>query len=257
MSGADAQTHGDHSQWAETSHCRVAGVRRFGSFAAVELIAPRVARRAAPGQFVMVTVPGGGFLLRRHLVVRRHGGRVRLLVEARVAAASGSPSSTSATAWTSQDRWAALPHRGVTNAARRGRHRLRLSSTWPTSWRRPARVTAAFGFRDFRSARAQPAPASIGRLGRHRGRGVGRRARRCTCSPALDVAPGTTVCACGPADARRCSSGRSPRLRGYVSLEAHMACGTGSCHGCVVDTARGKVRVCSEGPVFRLDEVNA
>ena len=44
-------------------------------------------------------------------------------------------------------------------------------------------------------------------------------------------------------------------LRGYVSLEAHMACGTGSCHGCVVDTARGKLRVCAEGPVFRLDEV--
>jgi dihydroorotate dehydrogenase electron transfer subunit len=44
-------------------------------------------------------------------------------------------------------------------------------------------------------------------------------------------------------------------LTGYVSLEAHMACGTGSCHGCVVDTARGSLRVCSEGPVFALDEV--
>ncbi len=44
-------------------------------------------------------------------------------------------------------------------------------------------------------------------------------------------------------------------LRGYASLEAHMACGSGSCHGCVVDTARGKLRVCSEGPVFALDEV--
>ena len=34
-----------------------------------------------------------------------------------------------------------------------------------------------------------------------------------------------------------------------------MACGTGSCRGCVVDTTRGKLRVCSEGPVFALDEV--
>ncbi|HOU29117.1 MAG TPA: dihydroorotate dehydrogenase electron transfer subunit, partial [Thermoleophilia bacterium] len=72
-----------------------------------------------------------------------------------------------------------------------------------------------------------------------------------------DVAPGTTVYACGPtpmiAAVQRWTFHEG--LRGYVSLEAHMACGTGSCHGCVVDTARGKLRVCSEGPVFRLDEV--
>jgi dihydroorotate dehydrogenase electron transfer subunit len=36
-----------------------------------------------------------------------------------------------------------------------------------------------------------------------------------------------------------------------------MACGTGSCHGCVVETTRGALRVCSEGPVFALDEVLA
>ena len=47
MSDADAQTHGDHSQWAETSHCRVAGVRHFGAFAAAR--AHRPARRAAGG----------------------------------------------------------------------------------------------------------------------------------------------------------------------------------------------------------------
>ena len=34
-----------------------------------------------------------------------------------------------------------------------------------------------------------------------------------------------------------------------------MACGTGACHGCVVDTSRGRLRVCSEGPVFALEDV--
>jgi NAD(P)H-flavin reductase len=74
---------------------------------------------------------------------------------------------------------------------------------------------------------------------------------------ALDVPPGTVVYACGPtpmiAAVQRWALDQ--RLSGYASLEAHMACGTGSCHGCVVDTARGRLRVCSEGPVFALDEV--
>jgi dihydroorotate dehydrogenase electron transfer subunit len=46
--------------------------------------------------------------------------------------------------------------------------------------------------------------------------------------------------------------------RGYASLEAHMACGTGACHGCVVPTAGGGyARVCADGPVLSLDQVVA
>jgi dihydroorotate dehydrogenase electron transfer subunit len=41
-----------------------------------------------------------------------------------------------------------------------------------------------------------------------------------------------------------------------VSLEARMACGVGSCLGCVVRTkSRGYQRVCKEGPVFGAEEV--
>jgi len=40
-----------------------------------------------------------------------------------------------------------------------------------------------------------------------------------------------------------------------VSLEERMACGIGSCLSCVVDTHEGKKRVCTDGPVFRADEV--
>ena len=78
------------------------GVRHFGAFAALELLAPEVATAARPGQFVMVTVPGGGFLLRRPLsLYTARGDRVGLLVEAsgagsaRLAAAEWATRSTS------------------------------------------------------------------------------------------------------------------------------------------------------------------
>jgi dihydroorotate dehydrogenase electron transfer subunit len=44
-------------------------------------------------------------------------------------------------------------------------------------------------------------------------------------------------------------------IGGFASLEAHMACGSGSCHGCVLPTARGYARVCAEGPVLPLAEL--
>jgi len=42
----------------------------------------------------------------------------------------------------------------------------------------------------------------------------------------------------------------------YVSLEALMGCGFGACHSCVVKTRSGDYRhVCSDGPVFKLEEI--
>ncbi|MDT8400927.1 MAG: dihydroorotate dehydrogenase electron transfer subunit [Bacteroidales bacterium] len=40
-----------------------------------------------------------------------------------------------------------------------------------------------------------------------------------------------------------------------VSLENTMACGYGVCLCCVVDTTRGKVCTCTEGPVFNINEL--
>jgi dihydroorotate dehydrogenase electron transfer subunit len=40
-----------------------------------------------------------------------------------------------------------------------------------------------------------------------------------------------------------------------VSLEAHMACGLGYCHGCATGTRSGPEEsplICKDGPVFRL-----
>ncbi len=39
-------------------------------------------------------------------------------------------------------------------------------------------------------------------------------------------------------------------LKCWLSMEARMACGVGVCLGCVIDTTKGKLRCCKEGPVF-------
>ncbi len=41
----------------------------------------------------------------------------------------------------------------------------------------------------------------------------------------------------------------------YISLEERMSCGIGACKGCVINTIYGYQRVCKEGPVFPLEEV--
>ncbi|MHB1130830.1 MAG: dihydroorotate dehydrogenase electron transfer subunit [Chloroflexota bacterium] len=66
------------------------------------------------------------------------------------------------------------------------------------------------------------------------------------------------VYACGPMAMIRALA-RQPELtaakRTQVSLEEHMGCAVGVCYGCVVDTRHGRKRVCSEGPVFTLSEL--
>jgi dihydroorotate dehydrogenase electron transfer subunit len=41
----------------------------------------------------------------------------------------------------------------------------------------------------------------------------------------------------------------------YGSFETYMGCGFGVCLGCTLETKRGMVKVCCDGPVFRLKEV--
>ena len=48
------------------------------------------------------------------------------------------------------------------------------------------------------------------------------------------------------------------RLRGIdceVSLENTMACGLGACLCCVEKTVKGNVCVCTEGPVFNINQL--
>lgn len=41
----------------------------------------------------------------------------------------------------------------------------------------------------------------------------------------------------------------------YVSLENRLACGVGMCMGCNIRTKTGFKKICSEGPVFKLNEI--
>jgi dihydroorotate dehydrogenase electron transfer subunit len=259
VSSAPEHTHAE--QWAETLAGRVVGTRRFGAFAAVEVAVPPVAAAAAPGQFVMVTVPGGGFLLRRPLsIFTVRADRVGLLVEAR---GPGSERLTGVEVGDTLEMAGPLgtgfPMVGTTNALLVGggigcaplqflADRLAAGG---------AAVAAAFGFRDGRQARVAAAfdlqplwvateDGSIGRLG-----------LVTSLLEELDVHSGTRIYCCGPlamvGAVQRWALER--RLEGFASLEAHMACGSGSCHGCVVATTEGYLRVCSEGPVFALASV--
>jgi NAD(P)H-flavin reductase len=40
-----------------------------------------------------------------------------------------------------------------------------------------------------------------------------------------------------------------------LSLELRMGCGTGACYGCSINTRNGMKKVCSDGPVFELDQI--
>jgi dihydroorotate dehydrogenase electron transfer subunit len=256
-----ANEHAHGEQWAETSYCRVSTVRRFGAFTALELVAPGVTAKAAPGQFVMVTVPGGGFLLRRPLsLFSVHGDRAGLLVEARGAGSERLAAlEVGETVQLAGPLGSAFPTKGVSNAllVGGGIGCAPLQYLADKLAAAGASVTAAFGFRDFRAARVAGAFA-IERLWVASEDGaVGRRGTVMDVIAGLEIPPDAVVYACGPAAMIGAVQRWTLRegLRGYASLEAHMACGSGSCHGCVVDTTRGKLRVCSEGPVFGLEEV--
>ncbi len=67
----------------------------------------------------------------------------------------------------------------------------------------------------------------------------------------------STIYACGPKPMLKEIARISSRLRisAYASLEENMACGVGACLGCAVSTKNGYRRVCKDGPVFNLKEI--
>jgi len=253
-------SHGEETCAAATSgRYRVVERRSFGPYALLSVLAPPLAAVARPGQFVMVAVPGPQFRLRRPLSIHSvDGERLRLLVEPRgegtrelVAAGvadvlalagplgNGFPLEAIEAALLVGGGIGAAPLQFVADELRR----------------RGVAVTGVFGFRDEAQARLAGAfeiddlwvatdDGSVGRRGTAvdlaREVGAGRRASVLACGPAPML---------GAARAWAAESG----LTGYASLEAHMACGTGACHGCVVPTNRGYLRVCVEGPVFPFE----
>ena len=260
---ADPALNPDHEldHRAVSRDCRIVESRRFGAFSLLSLAAPEIAARAAPGQFVMVGVPGGRFLLRRPLSLHSVAGeRVKLLVEARgegsAVLAAGEVGDTLPLAgplgsgFRLEGVTAALLVAGGIGAAP-----LQFVADELVAAEAP--VVGAFGFRDAAQARLVGA-FEIERLWVASDDGsVGRRGTVVELLDTIDVPDGATVFACGPATmvAALAPWVAARGLAGYASLEAHMACGTGACHGCVVPTRAGYRRVCADGPVFALDDL--
>ncbi len=65
------------------------------------------------------------------------------------------------------------------------------------------------------------------------------------------------VFACGPLPMLKkiAQLSRKYRLSSQVSLEQRMGCGIGACLGCVVTSPEGYLRVCKDGPVFRVNQI--
>ncbi|NGZ74530.1 dihydroorotate dehydrogenase electron transfer subunit [Saccharibacillus alkalitolerans] len=68
-----------------------------------------------------------------------------------------------------------------------------------------------------------------------------------------------TIFVCGPEPMLRAAQMKSAMSSGranvYVSLENRMACGIGACLVCSVGCENGRKKACSDGPVFRAEEV--
>ncbi len=61
---------------------------------------------------------------------------------------------------------------------------------------------------------------------------------------------------CGPSGMMKALLRILPAKDTQVSLEMRMACGLGVCYGCSVSTIFGRKRVCHDGPVFSMEEVD-
>lgn len=66
-----------------------------------------------------------------------------------------------------------------------------------------------------------------------------------------------TLYACGPGPMLKALSAFTSKnnIKSYFALEQHMACGIGTCLGCIVNTVDGYKRVCKEGPVFDAEKI--
>lgn len=77
-----------------------------------------------------------------------------------------------------------------------------------------------------------------------------------TSHPRLQRPVGPVFC-CGPAPMMKAVAAAAVKLGAdcQVSLENMMACGIGACLCCVEKTVRGNVCVCTEGPVFNINQL--
>lgn len=144
----------------------------------------------------------------------------------------------------------------------------RLAERVRASAGRPAEVLVLLGFRDWPQAAVldafEPAVVALDTLGiRARLEAIcedGSLGREGLVTDLLseELADGDGVFCCGAhamCEAVWDLCRTKEDVRAWFSLEAGMACGVGSCQGCVIPMADGRLaRVCREGPVFSGEE---
>lgn len=69
--------------------------------------------------------------------------------------------------------------------------------------------------------------------------------------------PLTTIYSCGPHPMLHAIAdiAYQKQIECQLSMEAYMACGIGTCLGCVIQTRGGYKKVCDEGPIFDAKEI--
>jgi dihydroorotate dehydrogenase electron transfer subunit len=250
----------------------ILSTRRLGAYHQLTLVAPEIAERARPGQFVAIAMPDGrDFVLRRHYAIHqasRRGGWAGTLEFAIDEDGPGSRWLAQAKAHEFLDvvgplgKPFAYPKK-LTNCllVAEGRHAASLYYLAQELLERHKRVDMVIGGSTleavFKPIEAKRLSASVtvvtadGSLGEHG-----------TLLEALPEAIERTktevlYAAARPATLRKVADiCRERRIPAQVALEERMGCGFGLCHTCVVPIARkdgsgyDHVRACTDGPVF-------
>ena len=227
------------------------------------LDAPHVATHAVPGQFVMAYLDRGEMILPRPISICRTDGDTLTLVYQAVGAGTrylaGLPPGYALRVTGPLGNGFALPGASGCAVKNTGRYAvvgggigtpplLMLAEALRS---RGADVDAFLGFRE-----APILQVEFEQLGTRTHIAVGAKPTVvdlfATAQTAYD-----TVFACGPKGMLRALAlvceGRCPL---QVSMEERMACGVGTCVGCVTPTQDGYRKVCCQGPVFDATKVD-
>ena len=254
------------------ARAEILSTRKLGAYQVLTLVAPEIADRARPGQFVAVKMPEGrDFLLRRHLAIhqasRRGGwaGTLELVVEP---TGPGSTWLSRSTAHEFLDLIGPLgtgfsyPKR-LTNCllVSEGRGAASLYFLAQELLSRHKRVDMiVFGdtmdavFKPIEAKRLSQTVAVVTADGT-----LGERGTVLDMLPDVVDRTGAQVvyAAASPSTLQRLSAFcRERSLPAQVVIEERMACGTGLCFACVVPVARkdgsgyDHLRACADGPVF-------
>jgi dihydroorotate dehydrogenase electron transfer subunit len=250
----------------------ILSTRKLGVYQSLTLVAPEIAERARPGQFVAIAMPEGReFLLRRHFAIHqasKRGGWAGTLELAIDDGGLGSRWLAQAKAHEFLDVIGPLgkpfsyPKR-LTNCllVAEGRHAASLYYLAQELVARHKRVDMVVGAQTFeavfkpieakRLSQTVTVVTDDGTLGE-------RGAVLDALPEAIERTNAEVLYAAAPAATLRkvAEICRERRIPAQVAIEERMGCGFGLCHTCVVPVARkdgsgyDHLRACTEGPVF-------